>query len=125
MNQGLNHRYASSLVIQVEDRATITSLHELFLDPYFGNRFSMTVILLLCFALIRAYVVNAIATRLRHQPPDPHRAAITATFTGPRRKSCKQKKPRGPRLRVQRIVIGRLRVNVESCVHWSAHFVAD
>jgi hypothetical protein len=30
---------------------------------------------------------------------------ITATFTGPRRKTCKQKKPRGPRLRVQRIVI--------------------
>ena len=32
---------------------------------------------------------------------------ITATFTGPRRKTCKQKKPRGPRLRVQRIVIPR------------------
>ena len=32
---------------------------------------------------------------------------ITATFTGPRRKTCKQKKPRGPRLRVQRIVITR------------------
>ena len=34
-------------------------------------------------------------------------SVITATFTGPRRKSCKQKKPRGPRLRVQRIVIWR------------------
>ena len=33
---------------------------------------------------------------------------ITATFTGPRQTSCKQKKPRGPRLRVQRIVITRL-----------------
>ena len=32
-------------------------------------------------------------------------SVITATFTGPRRTSCKQKKPRGPRLRVQRIVI--------------------
>ena len=32
---------------------------------------------------------------------------ITSTITGPRRKSCKQKKPRGPRLRVHRIVIRR------------------
>ena len=34
-------------------------------------------------------------------------SVITATFTGPRRKTCKQKNPRGPRLRVQRIVIPR------------------
>ena len=32
---------------------------------------------------------------------------ITSTITGPRRKSCKQKNPRGPRLRVHRIVISR------------------
>ena len=35
-------------------------------------------------------------------------SVITSTFTGPRRTSCKQKKPRGPRLRVQRIVITRI-----------------
>ena len=35
---------------------------------------------------------------------------ITSGFTGPRQKSCKQKKPRGPRLRVHRIVIPRLAV---------------
>ena len=32
---------------------------------------------------------------------------ITSTFTGPRQTPCKHKKPRGPRLRVQRIVIRR------------------
>ena len=39
-------------------------------------------------------------------------SVITATFTGPRRKTCKQKKPRGPRLRVQRIVITRVALPV-------------
>ena len=41
------------------------------------------------------------------KPEKDRSGCITATFTGPRRKSCKQKKPRGPRLRVQRIVITR------------------
>ena len=43
-----------------------------------------------------------------------HRAhaprTITSTITGPRRSTCKQKKPRGPRLRVHRIVITRSRL---------------
>jgi len=34
-NQGLSDRHAFSLVIQFEDRATIPSLHELFLNPSF------------------------------------------------------------------------------------------
>ena len=34
-------------------------------------------------------------------------SVITATITGPRRSTCKLKNPRGPRLRVHRIVITR------------------
>ena len=37
---------------------------------------------------------------------------ITSGFTGSRRSSCKQKKPRGPRLRVHRIVIPRSSLSV-------------
>ena len=37
---------------------------------------------------------------------------ITATITGPRRSTCKQKKPCGPRLRVHRIVIRRFQPSV-------------
>ena len=42
---------------------------------------------------------------------------ITSTITGPRRSTCKQKKPRGPRLRVHRIVITReiLRMDYSLC----------
>ena len=34
-------------------------------------------------------------------------SGITSTITGPQRSTCKQKKPRGPRLRVHRTVITR------------------